>query len=228
MSQALPRVTACVFDAYGTLFDINAAAARCKAELGPRWQVLSDLWRQKQLQYTWLRSLMDRYVDFWQVTGDALDYALEASKIDDPDLRRRLMDIYMRLDAYPEARDMLLRLRGGGLKTAILSNGSPGMLEAAVEGAGLSGLFDAVISVDALKVYKPAVAVYRQLPRRMGDKEHRIAFLSANGWDAAAAAAYGFQAIWVNRAGLPWERLDASPAAVIDSLAALPALLRLP
>jgi 2-haloacid dehalogenase len=150
MTRQIGPIDACVFDAYGTLFDVAAAAARCRDDLHGKADQLADVWRLKQLQYTWLRSLMRRYVDFTQVTGDALDYALAAVGIDDPPLRERLMALYMELDAYPEVPEMLRRLRAGGLKTGILTNGSPKMIDAAVASAGLGDLLDAVLTVDPL------------------------------------------------------------------------------
>ena len=141
----LDGIGACVFDAYGTLFDVNAAAQHCAGELGDKWRPLAELWRGRQLQYTWLRSLMENYADFWQVTGDALDFAMEALELDDSDLRRRLMELYLQLDAYGEVAGVLQQLKDGGMKTAILSNGSPKMLQAAVKNAGIGPFLDAVI-----------------------------------------------------------------------------------
>lgn len=218
-------IRGCVFDAYGTLLEVNAAARGCRDQLGDRWEELSALWRAKQLEYTWLRSLMGRYADFWQVTGEALDYAFERFGLDDPALRARLMDLYRRLDAYGDAKATLAGLRGRGLATAILSNGSPAMLADAVEGARLAPLLDAVLSVDALGVYKPHPSVYQLACDRLGLAAEEILFVSANGWDAGGAAAFGFRVAWLNRAGLPIERLPAGPTAIVDSLSALPPLV---
>lgn len=224
---AFGPIEACVFDAYGTLFDVAAAAARCRDDLHGKADQLAEVWRLKQLQYTWLRSLMRRYVDFTQVTGDALDYALAAVGIDDPPLRDRLLALYMELDAYPEVPEMLRRLRAGGLKTGILTNGSPRMIDAAVASAGLGDLLDAVLTVDALGIYKPDPSVYRLAPDRFGLPTERIAFMSSNAWDAAAAADFGMTVIWINRFGQPPERLPGTPVAELKSLEALPALLGL-
>jgi 2-haloacid dehalogenase len=218
-------IGACVFDAYGTLFDYASAAARCKNALGDDWQALSDLWRRKQVEYTWLRSLMGRHIDFWHVTGESLDYALSALKRQDPVLRSTLMQQYLNLDAYPEVPEMLRRLKATGVKTAILSNGSPTMLTAAVSGAGLTALLDASLSVESVGVYKPHPSVYQLAVDKMGVPAARICFLSSNGWDAAGAAAFGFRVVWVNRTGLPQENLPASPERQIKTLAELPALL---
>ncbi len=225
MTRQIGPIDACVFDAYGTLFDVAAAAARCRDDLHGKADQLADVWRLKQLQYTWLRSLMRRYVDFTQVTGDALDYALAAVGIDDPPLRERLMALYMELDAYPEVPEMLRRLRAGGLKTGILTNGSPKMIDAAVASAGLGDLLDAVLTVDPLGIYKPDPSVYRLALDRFGVPVERIAFMSSNAWDAAAAADFGMTVVWVNRFGQPPERLPGTPVAELTSLEALPELV---
>ena len=225
MSTRIGPIDACVFDAYGTLFDVAAAAARCRDDLHGKADQLADVWRTKQLQYTWLRSLMRRYVDFTQVTGDALDYALAAVGIDDPPLRERLMALYMELDAYPEVPEMLRRLRAGGLKTGILTNGSPKMIDAAVASAGIGDLLDAGLTVDPLGIYKPDPSVYQLTPDRFGVPVERIAFMSSNAWDAAAAADFGMTVVWVNRFGQPPERLPGTPVAELTSLEGLPELL---
>jgi 2-haloacid dehalogenase len=224
-SPGLAGTRAAVFDAYGTLFDVASAAERAREALGPKWQPLADLWRAKQLQYTWLRSLMGRHADFWRVTGDALDFAMESLGIADDELRARLMSLYERLAAYPEARTALEQLRAAGLKLAILSNGAPRMLAAAAESAGLAPLLDAVISVEDVGVFKPSPAVYRLAPDRLGLWPSEIAFVSANGWDACGAKAAGLRVAWCNRAGQPRERIPEAPDAEIRSLAELPALV---
>ncbi|MFP6771959.1 MAG: haloacid dehalogenase type II [Alphaproteobacteria bacterium] len=223
----LDGIGACVFDAYGTLFDVNAAAQHCAGELGDKWQPLAELWRGRQLQYTWLRSLMENYADFWQVTGDALEFAMEALELDDSDLRRRLMDLYLQLDAYPEVAGVLQQLRDGGMKTAILSNGSPKMLSAAVDNAGIGPSLDAVISVDQIKVYKTAPAVYQLAVDQLGVAASDICFQSSNAWDAHAASNFGFRVVWVNRFDQARERLPGNPDVVLENLAGLPALVGL-
>ncbi len=211
-------IGACVFDAYGTLFDVAAAAARCHADLGGSADALAALWREKQLQYTWLRGLMGEYTEFWQVTGDALDYAMRALSLDDGELRARLMDLYLTLDAYPEVEGVLRRLKEAGMKTAILSNGSPAMLEAAVQSSGLARSLDIVLSVEEVGVFKPHPEVYQLGVDRLGLPAHEMAFHSANAWDAAAAAHFGYRAVWINRFGQPPERMPGTPAAEIESL----------
>ena len=212
------NIGACVFDAYGTLFDFNAAANRFKGELGGKADKLNEIWRMKQLQYTWLRSLMGAYVDFWTLTGNALDYAMEAVDLDDAALRDKLMNAYLTLDAYPEVPSMLEALKAKGIKTAILSNGEPRMLKAAVEGAGLSDLLDETLSVEDVGIYKPHASVYQLAVDRLGVPADRISFQSANSWDAAGAAHFGFRVAWCNRFGQGREHLTAQPEAEITSL----------
>ncbi len=213
-----PDIEACLFDAYGTLFDVGSAVAKEAGALGEIAPAVSATWRQKQLEYTWLRSLMRAHEDFWQVTGDALDYALSANGVDDPALRERLMELYLRLDAYPEVPGTLQRLRATGRKTAILSNGAPGMLNAAIEAAGLSELLDDTITVEPVGVYKPAPEVYRLGVTRSGAAAERICFVSANAWDVAGAAHFGFKVAWLNRFGQPAENLPGKPLAEITKL----------
>ncbi len=221
----LRGVKACVFDAYGTLFDFAAAAGACRDVLGDNADKLTALWRDKQLQYTWLRAAQGRHADFWQVTGDALDFALETLAIEKAALRERLMELYLTLDAFPEVPDVLGRLKAAGLQTAILSNGSPKMLEAVVKGAKLEGLLDAVLSVEAVGVYKPHPKVYQLALDRLGVPVRAIAFQSSNAWDAYAASAFGMQVVWCNRYGQRAERLPGAPDREITSLAQLPALV---
>ncbi|HYY28940.1 MAG TPA: haloacid dehalogenase type II, partial [Chthoniobacterales bacterium] len=193
------RIRACVFDAYGTLFDVNSAAQQAQEVLSQKWQDVAELWRTKQLQYTWLRSLAGRHTDFWQVTGDALAFALDSLKLANPQLRGQLMDLYLRLSAYPEVKSVLAALKAKGLKCAILSNGSPKMLTSAVENAGIQSLLDAVLSVEEVQTYKPHPAVYQLAIDRLGLQAEEICFISSNGWDAYSAKAFGFYVIWCNR-----------------------------
>lgn len=220
-------IEACVFDAYGTLFDVNAAAAQCADRLGDKWQPLAEIWRAKQLQYTWLRGMMQRHTTFWQVTKDALDYALAAVSVDDQALRQELLDLYFKLDAYPEVKDMLTALKDAGLKTAILSNGSPDMLEAAVSNAGIGGLLDAVYSVETVGVFKPHPSVYQMPVEDLGLQPSQMSFQSSNGWDANGANAFGYNVVWVNRFGQPDERIPEPPEQRLTDLTGLPALLGL-
>jgi 2-haloacid dehalogenase len=221
----LPGIAACVFDAYGTLFDVNSACAQEAAALGEKWSPLAELWRAKQLQYTWLRGLTGHYCDFWQVTGDALDFAMSSLQLADPALRARLMDLYLHLSPYPEVADTLTRLKASGQKLAILSNGSPAMLASAVESARLGDLFDAVLSVEAVGVFKPHPSVYQLAPDRLALPPEQICFVSANGWDAFSAKAFGLRVAWCNRFGQAAERIPALPDRKMATLAELPGLL---
>ncbi len=225
MTVALPGIRACVFDAYGTLFDFASAAAACREALGDKGAALTALWREKQLQYSWLRGLQGRHADFWQVTGDALDFALETLGIGDAALRHRLMNLYLALDAFPEVPAMLARMKAAGLKTAILSNGSPAMLGALVKHADLDRFLDAVLSVEEVGVYKPHPKVYQLAVDRLEIEPAAIAFQSSNGWDAYAASAFGMRVVWCNRYGQRRERLPGRPDREIASLAELPDLL---
>lgn len=223
--EKLDGIRACVFDAYGTLFDFGSAAARCRDDLGDRTAALTSLWRDKQLQYTWLRAVQHRHADFWTVTGDALDYALETLGVGSSGLRERLMNVYLQLDAFEDVPQTLEILKRGGLVTGILSNGTPRMLDAAVQAAGLAAVLDAVLSVEAVGVYKPDPRVYQLAVDRLGVPAGAIAFVSSNAWDACAASAFGMRVVWCNRYGQRRERLPGRPDAEIRSLAELPPLL---
>lgn len=224
-TKPLLDVDACVFDAYGTLFDFNSAASAARGELGEDWQRVSDLWRQKQLQYTWLRGLAGHHADFWQVTGDALEFTLATLRIERPGLHARLMDLYLRLATFPEVPETLRRLKATGRKLAILSNGTPAMLDTVVHSAGLEKLFDAVLSVEEVGVYKPHPSVYGLACDRLEIAPSRICFLSSNAWDAFSAKAFGMRVVWCNRYGQAPERIPASPDGEITELGALPDLL---
>ncbi len=217
-------IGACVFDAYGTLFDLRSATARCAESLGDRAEDLGRLWRSKQLEYTWLRSLMSAHADFWQVTASALDYALAETGLDDPVLRSKLMEVYLRLDPYPAAGDALRRLQEAGLRTAVLSNGSPVMLTSAVSGAGLHPLIGDLLSAEAAGVYKPHPAVYRLACDHLDLPADRICFVSANNWDAHGATAFGFVTVWVDRQSGTDDLLPGAPAHRVADLDALPGL----
>nr|WP_153343450.1 haloacid dehalogenase type II [Roseospira navarrensis] len=215
-----------MFDAYGTLFDVTSAARHLREDIGPSWERLAEVWRMRQIEYTWLRSLIGRYADFRTVTAEALDFAFAAlGQVPAPGLPDRLMDLYMTLDAYDEVPTVLAALRARGIGTAILSNGSPDMLASAIASAGIGGLLDDVLSVDAVGIYKPAPAAYQLGCTRFGVAADRLAFVSSNGWDVAGAASFGFRTLWVNRANAPGERLPGAPMAELDSLADLPDLL---
>ena len=218
----LDGVTACVFDAYGTLFDVHSPMRKLAAEIGPEADNISKLWRQKQLEYTWLRSLMGVHVDFWHVTGDALDYALEHYNVSEPGLKDEIMALYLNLEAYPEVAEALEAVRGRSKRTAILSNGSPSMLDAAVRHAGLERLFDFVLSVEDVGIYKPSRRVYRLAMQKLQLHDApAICFVSANTWDAQAAAQFGFQVVRVDRFSLKDDRIPGTPAALIKDLSEL-------
>jgi 2-haloacid dehalogenase len=222
---ATPGIRACVFDAYGTLFDVHSAVARLRPRLGAQADALSQLWRTKQLEYTWLRALMGRHTDFWQVTGDALDYALAHFQVEPGPVREPLMQAYLALDAYPEVPEVLRRLREGGLKTAILSNGEPRMLEAGARSAGIAGLLDAIYSVEDVGIFKPDPRVYQLAVDRLSVAPAEIAFQSSNAWDVHGAACFGLRPVWINRQGAPRERLPGGPEHELRDLSGLPALL---
>jgi 2-haloacid dehalogenase len=216
---------AAVFDAYGTIFDFGSAVRRRGEVIGDSVTTLIDTWRTKQLQYTWLRTIQRQYVNFEQVTAAALDYALDAVGIRDDALRQDLLSLYTTLDAYPDAVHALHELRHAGVPCWILSNGTPAMLTAAIRAAGLAPLIGGVLSVESLGVYKPDARVYQLAVDNLHVEAGRIAFVSANGWDAFAAAHFGLSAVWCNRAGQPTERLPGIPAYEVTSLDALPAVL---
>jgi 2-haloacid dehalogenase len=210
-----------VFDAYGTLFDVHAAVGRCRKEAGPDADRFSELWRAKQLEYTWTNTLAGNYSDFWTLTQAALDYCFARFPSVDRALRPKLLDCYMRLDAYPDARTVLADLKSRGDATAILSNGSPAMLAAAVDAAGLKDRLDAVLSVDAIRMFKPRPEVYALVTARFGVGPEDITFVSSNRWDVMGAGSFGFRTAWVNRAGLP-DEYPAFPAdAVLPDLSGL-------
>lgn len=223
-------ITTCIFDAYGTLFDVNAAAAAAARDpaypaLATVWPALARDWRRKQLEYTWLRAVADRHCDFWQVTQDGLDWAMAAQGLDDPALRARLLALYRQLPTYREVPAILATLKARGFATAILSNGSPDMLEAAVTSAGIAPQLDAVLSVQSAGVFKPHARVYDLVGARFGCAKDQVLFVSSNGWDAAGAAGYGFRTVWVNRSGDPQDRLYAHPHHTLPDLVTLPELV---
>jgi len=222
-------IRTCVFDAYGTLFDVAAAAREAATEPGraafaAHWQKIAADWRLKQLQYTWLRAVAGAHTDFWQVTQDGLDWALEAAGLDDPELRERLLALYFELSAYPEVPEMLATLKERGQATAILSNGEPRMLAGAVDSAGLGAYLDAVLSVEDVGVFKPHRTVYDMVGQRFGGAPDTVLFVSSNGWDACHAAGYGFRSVWVNRAAEPVDRLPWRPAHILTDLTTIPNL----
>lgn len=223
------RASLVVFDAYGTLFDVSSAAARAATQPGQEalaeiWQPLSATWRGKQLEYSWLRAITGDHTDFWTVTCDALDWAMEAHGISDPTLRETLLALYWELSPYPEAPKALAHLKAAGHLTAILSNGSPEMLEGAVDHAGIERYLDRVISVEEAGIFKPSARVYDLVGRHFGMAPRDVLFVSSNGWDICSAAGYGFATAWVNRTGQPPERLPHAPDRILADLAPVPAL----
>ncbi|MBD8905441.1 haloacid dehalogenase type II [Methylorubrum zatmanii] len=213
--------THAVFDAYGTLFDVHSAVARHADRLGAQADSLSELWRTKQLEYSWVHGLMGRYVGFWELTERALDFALAKHPDIDRSHRESLLDAYRALDAYGEVPGVLERLRKRGVKTALFSNGNAAMLERAVTSADLADRLDAVLSVDPVQTFKTAPAAYRLVLDRLGVARPEVLFFSSNRWDIAGATAFGFDAVWVNRKGQPDEYPDLAPRAVVTSLDAV-------
>ena len=227
MSQnpTIGGIKACVFDAYGTLFDVHSAVGKHRQRLGDIADQVSAVWRTKQLEYTWLRSLMKRHADFWQVTQDALDFAFEMHGIKDSQLGKDLMGAYLQLDCYPEVPGALSELKTRGFTIAILSNGTPTMLEAAVKNSRLEAMIPRIFSVETAGVFKPDPRVYQIAVDELGVKPEEIVFQSSNAWDAAGAAAFGFKVAWVNRFGQSPERLPGKPQIEIKDLSELPKLL---
>lgn len=224
-------ITTLVFDAYGTLFD-TASPARRAAEsgdfpaLGPKWQAVSGDWRRKQLEYTWLRTIIGEYAEFAAVTADALDWALDRHDLAEPALRQRLLAHYEELTAFPETPAVLANLAASGYRLLILSNGNPAWLDAMVTAAGLRERFEHLLSVDAVRLYKPAHQVYGLVEATTGQRPQNCLFVSSNGWDIAGAAHFGFFTAWVNRAGDPVDRLPQRPAHIIPDLTHLARLLQ--
>jgi 2-haloacid dehalogenase len=210
-----------VFDAYGTLLDVHAAIARCGAEAGPDSARMSEIWRTKQLEYSWTLTLAGQYQDFWTLTERALDYALARVPSVSASLKPRLLDAYFTLDAFADALPTLRGLKAKGASTGILSNGSPDMLNAAVKAAGLVDALDAVLSVDTLKMFKPRPPVYGLVTNRFGCAPSDVRFVSSNRWDVMGAAAFGFTAYWINRGAMPDEYPEFPPQQVLRDLTAL-------
>ena len=225
MNAALSGTEICVFDAYGTLYDFNSAVARHRDAIGPKADALSEMWRTKQIQYTWLRNSMGTYSPFWQVTGDALDNCLATFGIADKAVREKLMGAYLALDPFPEVPAMLEKLKKAGKRLAILSNGNPDMLDPMVKASGLADYFEAVISVDDAKIFKVDPKTYELVKKRTGVTSDKVCFLSSNCWDAHGAAQFGFNVLWVNRGGLPEDNLPGKIVAQIKDLSHLPSEL---
>ena len=223
-------ITTCIFDAYGTLFDVNAAAREVakepgQAQLAAVWGTLSSDWRAKQLEYSWLRAISGKYIPFWQVTQDALDWALDNNGLHDNELRAKLLSVYKVLPAFPEVPAMLKALKEKDVNIAILSNGSPDMLVNAVRSAGIGEYLDDVLSVEEVSIYKPHNLVYDLVWDRFDVPQSEVLFASSNGWDAAGAAGYGFGTVWVNRDDKPQDRLWAAPHRTLTDLSTIPDLV---
>ena len=214
----MSKIKACIFDAYGTLFDVNAACRELSKEVGDNWEKLASLWRLRQVEYTWLRNSMDEYIDFWQITSDALDYAMETLGIKNNELREELLNLYLKLEAYPEVNDLLKKLKQRGLMTGILSNGSMKMLNSAVDNANIREYLDEILSVEECKIYKPSSKVYDLVKIKMQIGKENVLFFSSNAWDMHAASNYGFKTIWVNRFNAKLERLPGKPIDIVNSL----------
>jgi 2-haloacid dehalogenase len=214
-----------VFDAYGTLLDVDSAARQAATEQGmealkENWRPIAKGWRERQLRYSWLCSMMGKYEDFWELTTRALDATLEENALaSDHNIRNRLLSLYSELSAYDEVPEVLANLKADGHRLAVLSNASPSMLEKAVEAAGISEWFDELLSVDVLKCYKPTPAVYQLVTERFDCAPRDVTFFSSNNWDISGAGAFGFKTIWVNRTGAPWDKLPGSPDKIVTAIA---------
>ena len=224
-------VNICIFDAYGTLFDVTSATRIVANEEEyssfPNHSVkVSNSWRIKQLEYSWLRNIMHEYIDFWQITKDALDFALEENQIKNEKLRQRLLDVYWNLSAYPEAHDVLTTLKANNIQTGILSNGSKEMLNSAVVSANLKNYLDKIISIDCIEIYKPDPKVYEMVLDQFNCKKEEVLFISSNGWDIAGASKFGFTTLWVNRNLIPKDRLTFMPNKITNNLSTIPNILK--
>ena len=213
----MKNIKAIIFDAYGTLFDVNSAAEKCKSKIGDKWESFANYWRKTQLEYTWLRSLMGRHKDFWQITEDSLDKSMQAFNIDKA-MKNELLDLYKILSPYPEVKETLEKLKEKRYKLAILSNGTPALLNELVKSNGLQNLFDDIFSIEEVKIYKPSSKVYDMPVKKYSIKNEEVAFLSANTWDVSGGGNYGFTSIWVNRNKNIFDNLDYKPKNEISGL----------
>ena len=213
----MKNIKAIIFDAYGTLFDVNSAAEKCKSKIGDKWENFANYWRKTQLEYTWLRSLMDRHKDFWQITEDSLDKSMKAFKID-IEMKNELLNLYKVLSPYPEVKETLEKLKEKKYKLAILSNGTPDLLNELVKSNDLQDLFNDIFSVEEVKIYKPSSKVYEMPIKKYNIKYEEVAFLSANTWDVSGGGNYGFTSVWVNRNNNIFDNLDYKPKNQITGL----------
>ena len=213
----MKNIKAIIFDAYGTLFDVNSAAEKCKSKIGDKWESFANYWRKTQLEYTWLRSLMGRHKDFWQITEDSLDKSMQVFNIDKV-MKNELLDLYRILSPYPEVKETLEKLKEKKYKLAILSNGTPALLNELVKSNNLQNLFDDIFSIEEVKIYKPSSKVYEMPIKKYNIKYEEVAFLSANTWDVSGGGNYGFTSIWVNRNNNIFDNLDYKPKNQINRL----------
>jgi len=213
----MKNVKAIIFDAYGTLFDVNSAAEKCKSKIGDKWESFANYWRTTQLEYTWLRSLMNRHKDFWQITEDSLDKSMKAFKID-PSMRNELLDLYKILSTFPEVTEVLKKLKEKNYKLAILSNGTPSLLNKLVKSNNLDNIFNDIFSIEEVKVYKPNSKVYDIPIKKYQIQKNEVAYLSANTWDVSAGGNCGFNPVWVNRSNNIFDNLDYKPQNEIGNL----------
>ena len=220
----MKKIKVIIFDAYGTLFDVNSAAEKCKEKIGDKWESFANYWRTTQLEYTWLRSLMKRHKDFWQVTEDSLDKSLLAFKID-PNMKSELLNLYKILNTFPEVKEVLKNLKEKKYKLSILSNGTPYLLDELVKGNNLEKIFDDIFSIEEVGIYKPDGKVYDMPIKKYKVEKNEVAFLSANTWDVSGAGNFGFNAIWVNRNKNIFDKLDYVPNNEINNLNELLKLL---
>ena len=213
----MKNVKAIIFDAYGTLFDVNSAAEKCKDKIGDKWEGFANFWRTTQLEYTWLRSLMKRHKDFWQVTEDSLEKSMNAFKID-KSMRNELLNLYKVLNTFPEVKDVLNKLKEKNYKLAILSNGTPSLLKELVKSNDLDNIFDDIFSIEEVGIYKPDSKVYDLPVNQYQIQKKEVAFLSANTWDVSGGGNYGYNSIWVNRNNSVFDKLDYKPKNEVKNL----------
>ena len=216
----MKNIKAIIFDAYGTLFDVNSAAEKCKSKIGDKWESFANYWRKTQLEYTWLRSLMGRHKDFWQITEDSLDKSMKVFNID-KNMKNELLNLYKILSPYPEVKEILENLKDKNFKLAILSNGTPALLKGLVKSNNLNNLFDDLFSIEEVKIYKPDSKVYDLPVKKYKVKPEEIVFLSANTWDVSGGGNYGYNSIWVNRSNHTFDKLDYSPIKELKDLKGL-------
>ena len=213
----MKNIKAIIFDAYGTLFDVNSAAEKCKDKIGNKWEGFANYWRTTQLEYTWLRSLMNRHKDFWKVTEDSLDKSMKTFTIDSS-MKNELLDLYKKLSTFPEVKEVLNKLKEKNYKLSILSNGTPALLNELVKSNNLDNIFDDIFSIEEVKIYKPDSKVYDLPIKKYQIKKDEVAFLSANTWDVSGGGNYGYSSIWINRNNNIFDNLDYKPKNVVKNL----------